>query len=209
MVRISQNGYPRLWRFGVCTGQKVWTQGAIAGIVLAGFIVYIFYLGVFHRAAPLLLTQNEVTTLTQDSSPIYLLFRTTRIMTMHPGPERPLLPLWLYVDGLAFVKAYEIRPFYFLGRMRPRGVWFYFPVMSFFKLARIAAAGLYRSQSYLGHYFRRMRAKLGAPKAITAAAHKIARIVYLMLTTRRASRSAWKKSCRSIPPTAPDDWLRH
>ncbi len=42
---------------------------------------------------------------------------------------------------------------------------------------RIAAAGLYRSQSYLGHYFRRMRAKLGAPKAITAAAHKIARIV--------------------------------
>ena len=60
---------------------------------------------------------------------------------------------------------------------------------------RIAAAGLYRSQSYLGHYFRRMRAKLGAPKAITAAAHKIARIVYHMLTTRRAyEETIWVKN---------------
>jgi transposase len=51
---------------------------------------------------------------------------------------------------------------------------------------RMAAQSLYRSQSYLGHYFRRMRAKLGAPKAITAAAHKLARIVYHMVTTRQA-----------------------
>jgi transposase len=51
---------------------------------------------------------------------------------------------------------------------------------------RMAAQSLYRSQSYLGHYFRRMRAKLGAPKAITATAHKLARIVYHMVTTRQA-----------------------
>jgi hypothetical protein len=50
----------------------------------------------------------------------------------------------------------------------------------------MAAQSLYRSQSYLGHYFRRMRAKLGAPKAITAAAHKLARIIYHMVTTRQA-----------------------
>jgi hypothetical protein len=37
----------------------------------------------------------------------------------------------------------------------------------------------------LGHYFRRMRAKLGAPKAITAAAHKLARIIFHMLTTKQ------------------------
>ena len=30
-----------------------------------------------------------------------------------------------------------------------------------------------------------MRAKLGAPKAITATAHKLARIVYHLLTTRQ------------------------
>src|SRR5712691_81938 len=60
---------------------------------------------------------------------------------------------------------------------------------------RIAATGLYRSQSYLWHYFGRMRAKLGAPKAITAAAHKIARIVYLMLTTRRPyEETIWLKN---------------
>lgn len=48
---------------------------------------------------------------------------------------------------------------------------------------RMAAATLYRSKSALGAFFRRMRARLGAPKAITATAHKLARILYRMLTT--------------------------
>jgi transposase len=47
---------------------------------------------------------------------------------------------------------------------------------------RMAAQSLHRSQSYLGHFYRRMRAKLGAPKAITATAHKLARIIYHMVT---------------------------
>ncbi len=46
---------------------------------------------------------------------------------------------------------------------------------------RLAAWGLMRSKSYLGAYLRRQRARLGAPKAITAAAHKLARIVYHLL----------------------------
>jgi transposase len=50
---------------------------------------------------------------------------------------------------------------------------------------RLAANALFKSQSALGNYFRRMRAKLGAPEAITAAAHKLARIVYHMLSTRQ------------------------
>lgn len=33
--------------------------------------------------------------------------------------------------------------------------------------------------------YRRMRAKLGAPKAITATAHKIARLFYAMLATEK------------------------
>jgi transposase len=53
------------------------------------------------------------------------------------------------------------------------------------KALRMAANALHRSQSWLGNYFRRMRAKLGAPKAITAAAHKLARIVFHLLTTRQ------------------------
>jgi hypothetical protein len=35
-----------------------------------------------------------------------------------------------------------------------------------------------RSKSYLGASLRRQRSRLGAPKAITALAHKLARIVY-------------------------------
>jgi transposase len=54
------------------------------------------------------------------------------------------------------------------------------------KALRMAAQSLFRSQSWLGQYFRRMRAKLGAPKAVTAAAHKLARIVFHMLTTGQA-----------------------
>ncbi len=46
---------------------------------------------------------------------------------------------------------------------------------------RIAAFSLARSKSYLGGYFRRMKARLGAPKAITATARKLATIVYAML----------------------------
>jgi transposase len=48
---------------------------------------------------------------------------------------------------------------------------------------RLAAQSLSHSRSLLGDYFRRMRAKLGAPKAITATAHKLARIIYHLLTT--------------------------
>lgn len=43
---------------------------------------------------------------------------------------------------------------------------------------RLAAQAVSNSQSALGGYYRRMRARLGAPKAITATAHKLARIFY-------------------------------
>jgi hypothetical protein len=46
---------------------------------------------------------------------------------------------------------------------------------------RMAASTLWRSKTYLGAKFRRLRARLGAPKAITAMAHMLARLVYRML----------------------------
>ena len=46
---------------------------------------------------------------------------------------------------------------------------------------RMAAQSLNQSQSALGAYFRRLKARLGAPKALTAAAYKLARILYRML----------------------------
>lgn len=50
---------------------------------------------------------------------------------------------------------------------------------------KMAAQSLSHSQSALGGYYRRMRAKHGAPKAITATAHKLARIFYHMLKDRK------------------------
>lgn len=46
---------------------------------------------------------------------------------------------------------------------------------------RLAAQGLANSHSALGASYRRMRARLGAPKAMTATAHRLARLVYSML----------------------------
>ena len=46
---------------------------------------------------------------------------------------------------------------------------------------RLAAWCLLRSKGALGAYLRRQRARLGAPKAVTAAAHKLARIVYRLV----------------------------
>ena len=50
---------------------------------------------------------------------------------------------------------------------------------------RMAAQSLHGSQSYLGEFYRRMRARLGAPKANTATAHKLARIIFHLLRTRQ------------------------
>jgi hypothetical protein len=50
---------------------------------------------------------------------------------------------------------------------------------------RMAAESLSRDKSYLGQFYRRMRGKLGGgPQAITAAAHKLARIIYTLVTKR-------------------------
>lgn len=49
---------------------------------------------------------------------------------------------------------------------------------------RMAASNLLGSKSYLGDFYRRLRARYGAPKAITIAAHKLARIIYALVTTK-------------------------
>ena len=48
---------------------------------------------------------------------------------------------------------------------------------------RMSAQAVQGSRAALGGYYRRMRAKLGGPKAITATAHKLARVVYHLIKT--------------------------
>jgi hypothetical protein len=45
----------------------------------------------------------------------------------------------------------------------------------------MAASTLRRSDTYLGAQFQRLRAKLGAPRAIKAMAARLARLIYRML----------------------------
>jgi transposase len=47
---------------------------------------------------------------------------------------------------------------------------------------KLAAAALRTSQSALGAYYRRLCARMDKPKAVTAAAHELARLIYTMLT---------------------------
>jgi len=47
---------------------------------------------------------------------------------------------------------------------------------------KLAAQGLHRSHCALGAYYRRMAARMGVGKAITATAHKLARLIFAMLT---------------------------
>jgi hypothetical protein len=62
----------------------------------------------------------------------------------------------------------------------------------------MAANSLHRAKDYLGEFFRRITRKLGKPQAITATAHKLARIVYDLLSigkpiTRVSFTAATKK----------------
>jgi hypothetical protein len=50
------------------------------------------------------------------------------------------------------------------------------------QIFRMAAYALHRSPTPLGHYLRRMKAKLGPKAATTATAHKIAIIFYTIVT---------------------------
>ncbi len=48
----------------------------------------------------------------------------------------------------------------------------------------MAAQAVSRSHSALGAFYRRIRSRAGAPKAITATAHKIARLFYTLWTKK-------------------------
>lgn len=49
---------------------------------------------------------------------------------------------------------------------------------------RMAASTLHHSQSALGAFFRRLKARIGAPKATTATAHKLAIIIFNMIRNK-------------------------
>jgi len=55
---------------------------------------------------------------------------------------------------------------------------------------RLAAFGLHRSETKLGEYFRRMKARLGKAEGLVATAHKLVRILYGMIQSQRPYEEA-------------------
>ena len=51
---------------------------------------------------------------------------------------------------------------------------------------RLGAQSLWQARIYFGDLYRRWKARLGAPKAITAMAHKLARILWHMIRYKEA-----------------------
>lgn len=58
------------------------------------------------------------------------------------------------------------------------------------QIFRLAAKSAGRSKTALGAFYRRLKARIGAPKALVATARKIARIFYHMVTKREPYREA-------------------
>jgi transposase len=65
---------------------------------------------------------------------------------------------------------------------------------------RMGAYGQHRSQTRMGEYTRRMKGRLGKAEGITAGAHKLARIVYALIATRKPydEAEAFKITPRSL-----------
>ena len=62
---------------------------------------------------------------------------------------------------------------------------------------RMGAQSLHNAKDYLGEFFRRIIRKLGRPQAITATAHKLARIVYQLLGTKEAYNESVFHKCEA------------
>ncbi len=67
---------------------------------------------------------------------------------------------------------------------------------------RLGAHCLYRAKNYWGEFYRRMKWRLGAPAAVTATAHKLARIVYHLLSTKEPYSEDSPGSIAIIWPTS-------
>ena len=63
---------------------------------------------------------------------------------------------------------------------------------------RLGASCLHHAKNFLGEFFLRMNFRMGTPQAITATAHKLARIIYHMLHTKEAYSESVLVKCQDL-----------
>jgi len=73
---------------------------------------------------------------------------------------------------------------------------------------RLSAQSLEYSDSFLGRFYRRMKAKLGPPAAIVAAAAKLTRVIYALVTKRQAYDDTRFAECEQKHKVAKEKKLR-
>jgi 4-amino-4-deoxy-L-arabinose transferase-like glycosyltransferase len=106
----------------------------IGGLTAAVLACYIFYWLACYHSTPHSVANAHLETLTPFRPPERILAFVTKTLSRHPGLEKPFLPMWLYLTGIGYLNAGLSRPVYLLGKLHGHGVWYYFPVVSFFKL---------------------------------------------------------------------------
>ena len=108
---------------------------AMVGMALAGVLVYLFYaITCWHSDSTYIFSARAHTFGTWNRAG-YFTTRVSLFLFKHPLLAKLLNPLWLYLSGLLDVYFRTDRRTYVLGRWHAHGVWYYFPVVSFFKLA--------------------------------------------------------------------------
>ena len=73
---------------------------------------------------------------------------------------------------------------------------------------RMGVSSLSHNKSALGDQFRRLKAKLGAPKAITAMAHRVARILFTMLIKKQAYNENLISKNEGVRLIKKQNWLQ-
>jgi 4-amino-4-deoxy-L-arabinose transferase-like glycosyltransferase len=110
-------------------------QYLIGGVLGAVLVCYLFYWLACYHSTPHSLANARLGALMHFRPPERILALVTGVLSAYPAWERPLQPLWLYLTGIGYLNAGLSRPVYLLGKLHGHGVWYYFPVISFFKLA--------------------------------------------------------------------------
>ncbi len=113
---------------------KAFCYLAATGVLTLLLTGGVYWLTCFHSSPREILNARNAY-VSAARPPERILASTAYFLSRHPGWEKPLQPLWLYLGGIGYLNAGLTRPVYLLGKLHGHGVWYYFPVVAFFKLA--------------------------------------------------------------------------
>lgn len=110
-------------------------RSALLGIALTAVIVYVFYILTCWRSNAARISAERASWFGTNSLAAKMVTHLSWFLPKHAFLARAFKPVWLYTLGVLDVAVRDDRPTFVLGKWYTHGVWFYFPSVSFFKLA--------------------------------------------------------------------------